>query len=99
MEHDVYYERQRALIERSLQSEREREELREAIRKYKREMSGRKAYFKLQNTKRGRITRDAGTTVCWKSQRTTHSKGERKQVRTRRFPNSYTTVCYEARPY
>ena len=94
MEHDVYYERQCEVIERALQAERERE----AIRKYKRELEGRKAYFKLQGTKRGKITRNARTTVCWKSSHATYSKGERETTRTKRFPNSYITVYCKCRP-
>lgn len=94
----MYYERQRALIERSLQAEREREELKAAIRNYKREKASRKAYFKLQGTKRGKITRNARTIVCWKSSHATYSKGERELTRTRRFPNSYITVYCRTRP-
>lgn len=98
MEHDVYYERQRALIERSLQAEREREELSDAIRRYKREVAGRKAYFKLQGTKRSKIMRSGKTIVCWKSDHATYSKGERDTMRTRRFPGSYITVYCKSRP-
>lgn len=98
MVHDVYYERQRALIERSLQAEREREELRESIRTYKHELASRKAYFKLQGTKRSKIVRSGKTTVQWKSDHATYSKGERATMRTRRFPNSHITVYYKAKP-
>lgn len=98
MEHDIYYERQRALIERALQSEREREELKVAIRNYKREKDSRKAYFKLQNTKRGKIVRNARTIVNWKGSSATMNKSERDTTRTKRFPNSYITVYCKCRP-
>lgn len=98
MEHDVYYERQRALIERSLQAEREREELSDAIRRYKREVASRKAYFKLQGTKRSKIVRNGKTTVQWKSDHATYTKSERSTMRTRRFPDSYITVYCKSRP-
>lgn len=91
---EVYIERQRALIERSLANERERE----AIRRYQRELEGRAAYFKLQRTKRGKIMRSGKTIVCWKSQHSTMSKGERDTMRTKRFDNSYITVYCKHKP-
>ncbi|MBR5395798.1 MAG: hypothetical protein IK144_12080 [Bacteroidaceae bacterium] len=98
MEHDVYYERQRALIERSLQAEREREAFEASMKNYRHEVAARKAYFRLQGTKRSKIVRSGKTTVQWKSTHATYSKGERPTMRTRRFPNSHITVYYKAKP-
>ncbi len=99
MEHDIYYERQRALIERSLAAEQEREMLQKAIRAYKREKASSKAYRRLQNTKRGKIVRNSKTIPCWKGNHNTMTKGSRDVMRTRRFPNSHITVCYRTKAY
>lgn len=98
MEHDIYWERQCALIERALQSEREERELHEAMRSYRHEVDGRKAYFKLQRTKRGKIIRNSKTVPSWKSQKATYTKGERATNRTKRFPGSYVTVYVKHKP-
>lgn len=98
MEHDVYYQRQCALIERALQSQREEEELRAQLASYRHEKSARKAYFKLQRTKRSKVVRSCKTRVEWKSDHATYSKGERAVYRTRRFAGSHVTVYCKSRP-
>lgn len=98
MEHDVYYQRQCALIERSLQSQREEEELRQQLASYRHEKAARKAYFKLQRTKRSNVVRNGKTRVEWKSDHATYSKGERAVYRTRRFKGSHVTVYCKCRP-
>lgn len=94
MEHDVYYERQRALIERSLQSEREREE----IRRYHREKASRDAYFRLMRTKRHKIVRECKGRKSPKRVNTAIEHGERMTIRTKRFDNSHITICYRHKP-
>ncbi|MFW5563378.1 MAG: hypothetical protein ACOCNX_00625 [Prevotella sp.] len=98
MEHDVYYQRQCALIERSLQSQREEEELRAQLASYRHEKAARKANFKLQRTKRSNVVRNAKMRVEWKSDHATYSKGERAVYRTRRFKGSHVTVYCKCRP-
>lgn len=93
-----YVARQRALIERSLQAEREREACRESIRKYERELSGRRAYFKLQGKKRSSIVRECKGRRGPKKVSTAIEHGAGMQMRTKRFDNSYITVCYKCRP-
>lgn len=98
MEHDVYYQWQCALIERSLQSQREEEELRAQLASYRHEKAARKAYFKLQRTKRSNVVRNGKTRVEWKGDHATYSKGERAVYRTRRFKGSHVTVYCKCRP-
>ena len=98
MEHDVYYQRQCALIERALQSQREEEELRQQLASYRHEKAARKAYFKLQRTKRCNVVRNGKTCVEWKGTHATYSKGERAVYRTRRFKGSHVTVYSKTRP-
>lgn len=98
MEHDIYYERQRALIERAQQAEREREEFAETMRNYRREKTSREAYFKLQDTKRYRIVRECKTKRFKKKPQATITKCERQVYRTHRFDNSYITVYCKGRP-
>lgn len=98
MEHDIYYQRQRALIERAQQAEREREEFAETMRNYRREKASREAYFKLQDTKRYRIVRECKTHRQKKKPQATITKCERMVYRTRRFDNSYITVYCKGRP-
>lgn len=97
MEHDIYYERQCALIERAQQAEREREELETSMRNYRREAASREAYFRLQGTKRYRIVRECKTTRPKKKPHATITKCERQVYRTRRFDNSYITVYCKGR--
>lgn len=94
MEHDIYYERQRALIERSLRTQ----ELEESIRKYKHEVSASKAYWRLQHTKGYKIVRECKGRRSIKRQHTSMEKCERQVYHTRRFGNSYITVYCKGRP-
>lgn len=98
MEHDVYYWRQRAIIERSLQAEKERKELEESIRSYQHELEGRKSYNKLMRTKRSKVVRSGTTRVEWKSDHASYRNSERQIYRTKRFSNSYITVYCKGRP-
>lgn len=98
MVHDIYYERQCALIERAQQAEREREELEEMMRNYRREVESRKAYFRLQDRKRYRIVSECKGRRQRKKPQATITKCERQVYRTRRFDNSYITVYCKGRP-
>ena len=92
MEHDIYYERQRALIERAQQAEREREEFEQTMRYYRREKASREAYSRIQGTKRYRIVREGKAQRPQKKAHATFTKSERQVYRTHRFPNSHITV-------
>lgn len=98
MEHDIYYERQRALIERSLRSQEEDRKLDEAIRKYRHAVATAKAYRRLQRTGRHDVVRAAKGDRPIKRQHTSMNKCERQVYRTRRFDNSYITVYCKGRP-
>lgn len=97
MEHDIYYERQRALIERAQQAEREREEFANYMRTYRREKASREAYFKIMGTKRYKIIRECKGRAQKKSH-TPYTKCEPMVYRTRRFDNSHITVYCKGRP-
>lgn len=94
MEHDIYYERQRAVIERAQQAERERE----AIRTYRREKASREAYFRLMDTKRYKIVRECKGRRTQKKAHATFTKSEPMVYRTHRFDGSYITVYCKGRP-
>ena len=98
MEHDIYYERQCAVIARAQQAEREREQLEESMRRYRHEVESRSAYFRLQSTKRYRIMRECKTQRSKKKPHATITKCEAMVYRTRRFDNSYITVYCKGRP-
>ena len=93
MEHDIYYERQCALIERAKQTERECEELRH----YRRELASREAYFRLMDTERYKILRECKGHRTQKKSHATITKCERQVYRTRRFDNSFITVYCKGR--
>ena len=93
MEHDIYYQRQRELIERAQQAERELEE----IRRYHREKASREAYSRIMGTKRYKIIRECKGRRIQKKSRATFTKCERMVYRTRRFDNSYITVYCKGR--
>lgn len=97
MVHDIYYERQRALIERSLAAERERQELDEAIRRYRHDLAAKRAYCHLQRTKRSRIVKECKVRRSIKRQHTPMEKCEPMVYRTHRFDNSYITVYCKGR--
>lgn len=97
MIHDIYYERQRALIERAQQAESERKEFEETMRNYRREKASREAYFRLQDTKRYKIMRECKTKRSQKRAHATITKSERQVYRTHRFGNSYITVYCKGR--
>ena len=94
MIHDIYYERQCALIERAKQAEREREEL----RNYRRELENRRAYFSLMEAKRHEIVRECKGRRIRKKVQGSITKCEKQVYRTRRFDNSYITVYCKGRP-
>lgn len=94
MIHDIYYERQCAVIERAKQAEREREEL----RAYRREKASREAYFRLMATKRYKIVRECKERRIRKKVQGSITKCEKQVYRTRRFDNSYITVYCKGRP-
>jgi len=94
MIHDIYYERQCALIERAKQAEREREEL----RNYRREKAGRDAYVHLMRTKRHELVRECKGHRSQKEAHASISKCEKQVYRTRRFDGSYITVYCKGRP-
>lgn len=94
---EVYIERQRALIERSLQAEKARKKLAESIRRYQHELSARKAYFALQRKKRHSIVHDCKVVRKPKKASNAIEKGVGVTMRTRRFDNSHITVCYKHR--
>lgn len=94
MEHDIYWERQCALIESAKQAERERE----AIRKYHREKASREAYFRLMETKRYKIVRECKGRRSQKKAHATMTKSEPMVYRTHRFDGSYITVYCKGRP-
>lgn len=98
MEHDIYWQRQCALIERSLQSQREEEQLHAQMASYRHEKEARKAYFRLQRTKRSKVVRNAKVDVCWKSQKATFTKSERSTYKTKRFKGSHVTVYCKCKP-
>ena len=97
MEHDIYYERQRALIERSLQAEREREELSAMMRSYRHEVAAKKAYRKVMGIKRYKITSVCKGRRSPKKVSTAIEHGVGMTMRTKRFDNSHITVCYRCR--
>lgn len=97
MEHDIYYERQRALIERSLQAEREREELSAMMRSYRHEVAAKKAYTKIMGIKRHKITSVCKGRRSPKKVSTSIEHGVGMTMRTKRFDNSHITVCYKCR--
>lgn len=98
MEHDEVYARQCAIIARSLETERIEAELHAAQSSYRHEVEGRKAFFKLQRTKRSKVVRSGKTRVEWKSDHASYSKSEKAVYRTRRFRGSYVTVYCKGRP-
>lgn len=98
MEHDIYYQRQRALIERSLRSQQEDERLDKAIRTLRHREATRRAYCRLQSKKRYQIVRECKGHRSMKRQHTPMEKCERMVYRTKRFDNSYITVYCKGRP-
>ena len=97
MVHDIYYERQRALIEHSLQAEREREECAAMMSSYRHEVAAKKAYRKLQGIKRHKVTSVCKGRRSPKKVSTAIEHGMGMTMRTRRFDNSRITVCYKCR--
>lgn len=97
MERDVYYERQRALIERSLLSQAEELERKETIRRYKHNMAASKAYYKVQHTKGYKMVRVGKGQRSIKRQHTSMEKCDRMVYRVKRFDNSYIHVYCKGR--
>ncbi len=99
MVHDEYYERQRALIERSLLAESERKQAYQELCAYRHEVNAKNAYYRLQHTKRHRIVRECKGYRTRKRPSDRIEKGARMLIATKRFPNSYITVTCKSRPY
>lgn len=97
MEHDIYYERQRALIERSLKAEQEREEYNAMMRNYRREVAAKRSYRRMMGIKRHKITSVCKGRRSPKRVSTAIEHGTGMTMRTRRFDKSYITVCYKCR--
>lgn len=97
MEHDIYYERQCAVIERALQAEREREEYQAMMRSYRHEVAAKKSYRKIMGIKRHKITSVCKTRRSPKKVSTAIEHGVGMTTRTKRFDNSHITVCYRCR--
>lgn len=93
MEHDIYYERQCAVIKQS----QEAESMREMLRTYRREKESREAYFRIMETKRYKIVRECKARRAPKKPSTAIEHGAGITIRTKRIKNSHITVCYKHR--
>lgn len=91
MEHDIYYERQCAVIRQA----QEAESMREMLKTYRREKASREAYFRIMETKRYKIVRECKNRRAPKKPSTSIEHGVRPSMRTKRFSNSRITVCYK----